>query len=248
VYQVDTAAIRGYNVPRALNTAVALPRHQVYGPMEPFALLVVARTQSLATHLRDALDAEQYLIRWASSSAQARTLDVSPSLLVLDLPSSGGARSVTRLKRRFDAPLLVLLPAGQTIPDQADGHLFRPFAVERLVERIETILMDSAPHILSVAQMSLDTDARRLQINGAIYQLPPLGCRILAVLMSRAGQAIPRDELFRRVWRVDDLDGTRALDVHIAHLRQQLEADPHRPELIITERGLGYRLQPPEPR
>jgi DNA-binding response OmpR family regulator len=153
---------------------------------------------------------------------------------------------VTRLKRRFEAPVLVLLPAGLIVPHQADGHLLRPYSVERLVERIETILMDSALHILSVAQMSLDTDTRRLQMNGAFYQLPPLGCRILAVLMSRAGQVISRDELFRRVWRVDDLDGTRALDVHIAHLRKQLEADPHRPKLILTERGLGYRLQPPE--
>jgi DNA-binding response OmpR family regulator len=214
--------------------------------MEPFALLVIARTQSLAKHLRDALNAEQYLIRWAVSSAQALTLDVSPALLVLDLPPSGGSRSVARLKRRFDAPLLVLLPPDQPVPDQADGHLFCPYSPKRLVEQIETILMDSSPHILSVAQMSLDPVTRRLQINGAIYQLPPLGCRILAVLMSRAGQSISRDELFRRVWRIDDLDGTRALDVHIAHLRHQLEADPHRPKLILTERGLGYRLEPPD--
>jgi DNA-binding response OmpR family regulator len=231
-----------------LIATVALPRYRVYVTMEPFALLIIARSQSLAKHLRDALDAEQYLIRWVASSAQALHLDVSPSLLILDLPSSGGARSVTRLKRRFDAPLLVLLPADQAVPDQADGYLFRPYAPERLVERIETILMDASPHVLCVAEMSLDTDTRRLQINGTFFQLPPLGCRIMAVLMSRAGQVISRDELFRRVWRIDDLDGTRALDVHIAHLRHQLEADSHHPKLILTERGLGYRLQPPEPR
>ena len=216
--------------------------------MEPFSLLVIARTQLLAKLLRDALSPEQYLIRWAAGSAQALALDLSPSLLILDLPPSGGARSMARLKRKFDAPLLVLLSAGQAAPDQAEGYLSRPYAVERLVERIEATLMDSSAHMLSVAEMSLDIETRRLQINGALYQLPPLGCRILAVLMSRPGQVISRDELFRRVWRIDDLDGTRALDVHIAQLRRQLEADPHRPKLIVTERGVGYRLQPPDPR
>jgi DNA-binding response OmpR family regulator len=52
--------------------------------------------------------------------------------------------------------------------------------------------------------------------------------------------------LFQRVWRVDDGDNTRALDVHIAYLRRVLESDPHYPRLIRTERGLGYRLQPPD--
>jgi len=93
--------------------------------------------------------------------------------------------------------------------------------------------------------MSLDTELRRLQLNGAVHQLRPIGCRILAVLMGRAGTAVPREELFRRVWHTEDGDNTRSLDVHIASLRRQLEEDPRHPQLILTERGVGYRLQPP---
>jgi DNA-binding response OmpR family regulator len=99
--------------------------------------------------------------------------------------------------------------------------------------------------MVRVGGMSLDTRARRLQVNGSLYRLRPIGCRILALLMARAGSVVHRDELFHRVWQVDDRDNTRALDVHIAHLRRTLEPDPRHPQLIVTERGLGYRLQPP---
>lgn len=211
--------------------------------MEPYTLLVIARTQSLAKRLRGVLAADEYVIRWASSSAQGLALDIYPSLLVIDLPPSGGARSVARLKRRFDAPLLALVRSGQQVPDQVDAHLPRPGRRRELIEFIETMLISHSPHMLRVADMSLDQRSRRLQVNGTLHQLRPIACQILAVLMSRAGQTVSRDELFRRVWRTSDGDSTRALDVHIAYLRRVLENDSGRPRLILTERGVGYRLQ-----
>jgi DNA-binding response OmpR family regulator len=213
--------------------------------MEPYTLLIIARTQSLAKRLKDALGTERYVIRWAPSTTQALALELTPSLLVLDLPYSGGARSVTRLKRRFDAPLLAICRADQSIPAQVDAYQPRPYRTRSLVDLVETTLINHSPHMVCVADMSLDTASRRLQINGAVHRLRPIACRIMAVLMARAGQAIPRDELFHRVWDTDHGDSTRALDVHIAYLRRELEADPRNPELIVTERGVGYRLMPP---
>ena len=213
--------------------------------MEPYTLLVIARTQSLAKRLQSALNAEQYLIRWVPSTAQALALDPCASLLILDLPPSGGTRSVARLKRHFDVPLLVILRLDMPPPRQFEGCLSRPYHIRELVELIENTLLDCSPHLLRVEGMSLDTETRRLQVNGAIHQLRPIGCRILALLMVRSGNVIPREELFRRVWHTDDGDNTRALDVHIAQLRRQLEADPRHPKIILTERGIGYWLHPP---
>lgn len=213
--------------------------------MEPYTLLVIARTQSLAKRLRGALGAEQYVIRWASSSAQALKLDLYPSLLIMDLPPSGGARSVARLKRRFDAPLVALCRAGQSVSDQVDGFAPRSCQAGELAELIEVTLINHSPHMICVNELCLDVATRRLQINGTVHQLRPIACDILAILMARAGQIVPREELFRRVWHTSDGDSTRALDVHIAYLRRELEADPRRPRLILTERGLGYRLRLP---
>jgi len=213
--------------------------------MEPYQLLVIARTQSLAKRLRGALDAEQVLIRWVPSAAQALELDLAPSLLILDLPPSGGARSVARLRRQFDTPVLVISRLDGPVPDRVDVSLSRPYRLEQLVELIEATLIDHSPHRIRVANMSLDTETRRLQINSSVYQLRPIGCQVLALLMAQPGSIISRDELFHRVWQTEDGDNTRALDVHIAQLRQQLESDPRHPTLILTERGSGYRLQPP---
>ncbi len=214
--------------------------------MDSYALLVVGRTQSLAEHLRRILDAEQYRIRWVPSTAQAHALDFGPSLLILDLPPSGGARSVPRLKLRFEVPVLALLQPGQSVPGQVDAFLPRPFTVDQLVEAIYATLMAHTPHVVQAKGMSLDTRTRRLQVGGAWYQLPPIACQILALLMARAGKAVPRDELFHRIWQTDDGDSTRVLDVHIAQLRRLLEDDPRHPKLILTERRVGYRLHPPD--
>jgi DNA-binding response OmpR family regulator len=214
--------------------------------MEPYTLLVIARTQTLAKRLQDTLDAGRYLIRWVPSTVQALVLDVHPSLVMLELPPSGGARTVARLKRHSDAPLLAISRTGDPIPAQVDASLARPYRVERLAELIEDTLMTHSPHMLRAAGMSLDVETRRFQVNGALCQLRPIGCRILALLMARIGTIVPRDELFRRAWNTDDGDSTRALDVHMAHLRRQIETDPRRPKLILTERGVGYWLHPPE--
>lgn len=185
------------------------------------------------------------MIRWVSSTSRALDLPLQPSLVILDLPPSGGMRSAAWLKDAFHVPLLALGRPGRPMPEPVDAFLLRPYRVAELVERIENTLLSHSPHLLSAGQMSLDTEARRLQMNGSLYQLRPLGCRILAQLMARAGEVIPREEIFRRVWDTDDTDNTRALDVHIAYLRRELEQDPRHPELIITERGVGYRLELP---
>jgi DNA-binding response OmpR family regulator len=217
----------------------------VWGRMEPNTLLVVARSQTLAKRLRGALNAEQYLLRWVPSTTQALQLDLAPSLIVLQTPPSGGVRSVARLKRQFNVALLALLRSGQPVPDLVDASLPRSSPIEDVVDLIAVLLIKHSPDRVKAPGMSLDMRTRRLQINGGIYQLRPLGCQIMATLMGRPGEAIPRDELFRRVWHTEHLDSTRALDVHIAHLRRQLESDPRRPRIILTERGVGYRLQPP---
>jgi DNA-binding response OmpR family regulator len=201
----------------------------------------------LARRLRAALEGEEYIIRWVSSTTQALELDLRPSLLILDLPPSGGQRSTARLKRAFDVPLLAIARPGLPLPDSVDVSLPRPYQLERLVDEIENTLIIHSPDLVRAGAMCLDTQTRRLQVNGSLHQLRPLACQILAHLMARAGQVVSREDLFRRVWHTDDGDNTRALDVHISYLRRELEPNPREPALILTERGLGYRLEPPEP-
>jgi two-component system response regulator RegX3 len=214
--------------------------------MDAYTLVVVARSQSLAKRLRGALGAEQYLIRWAPSTVQALALDLSDvSLLILEMPVSGGARNVARLKHSFEAPLLALLRAGQPAVEGVDASLSRPYHLDDLVDLIGVTLISHSSDTIRAGEMWLDTETRRLQLNGIVHQLRPIGCNIMALLMDRAGSVVSRDDLYQHVWQTEDGDDTRALDVHIAHLRRQIEVDPRQPKLILTERGTGYRLDPP---
>jgi DNA-binding response OmpR family regulator len=210
-------------------------------------LLAVTRSRLLAKRLQAVLDVEETHVRWVPSAAQALLFELHPALIVLDLPPGGGDRSIGALRRRFAAPVLALRAAGQSSTAGADASLERPFEVEQLAELIRRTLAAEEPGIVRAPGMCLDTRSRRLQINDAFCQLTPIACQLLAELMASAGQVITREVLFHRVWNTDQRDSTRALDVHIAHLRRQMEADPRHPRLIVTERGIGYRLQPPLP-
>jgi two-component system KDP operon response regulator KdpE len=213
--------------------------------MVPYVLLAVTRSRLLAKRLQAALDAEECDVRRVPSAAQALKFDLHPALVLVDLPPAGGGRSIPILRRHFAAPVLALGPPGQSSAAGAEASLERPFEVERLAELIRSTLAQEEPGIVRAPGMCLDTRSRRLQINDSFCQLTPIASQLLAVLMASAGRVIARDELFHRVWNTDQHDNTRALDVHIAHLRRQMEADPRHPRLIVTERGIGYRLQPP---
>ncbi|MFC2029537.1 winged helix-turn-helix domain-containing protein [Chloroflexota bacterium] len=213
--------------------------------MEPYTLLTIARSQSLATELMGALDPTQYLIRWVPCAAQAQRPDFCPSLVILAVPPSGGARSSRQIKDRFAVPLVGLIPPDLPPPEAVDESLQRPFRMKQLVGLIEDTLLAFAPHVVHAPGISLDTRTKLLRVDDASYQLRPTGCRIMAELMAQPDCVVPRDELIDKALLADPGDGSRALDVHISHLRRQLEADPRHPELLVTERGAGYKLRPP---
>jgi len=73
----------------------------------------------------------------------------------------------------------------------------------------------------------------------------PKEARLMAVLMQHPGQVVNRATLMREVWQTDYLGDTRTLDVHICLLRQKLEEDPTHPQLLLTQRGVGYQLNVP---
>jgi DNA-binding response OmpR family regulator len=90
----------------------------------------------------------------------------------------------------------------------------------------------------------LDTAAHELRRNGVVIHLRPKEFGLLAELASRPGRVHTRAELLDRVWGAPQDGGGRTVDVHIRWLRAKLEADPERPVILVTIRGVGYRLDP----
>jgi DNA-binding response OmpR family regulator len=95
---------------------------------------------------------------------------------------------------------------------------------------------------------SLTLEGHRLYFgNGRpLVKITPIEAHLLALLMQSPGQVVSRAMIMREVWQTDYLGDTRTLDVHICSLRQKLEDDPTRPQLLLTRRGVGYELNVPK--
>jgi DNA-binding response OmpR family regulator len=94
--------------------------------------------------------------------------------------------------------------------------------------------------------LDLDTAAHELRRGGQTVHLRPKEYGLLALMASDPGRAYTRRELLERVWGHDRASGQRTVDVHVRWLRSKIEADPERPAHLVTVRGVGYRLDPPD--
>jgi DNA-binding response OmpR family regulator len=138
--------------------------------------------------------------------------------------------------------VLILAAQHETVKSDVDVVLTLPFTVQKLVNRIRHLLPCDGGAVLHVGVLKLDVENRIVRLPGRKARLTPRLVRLLKVLMEHHGEVVYRKDLFSQVWETDYTDDTRTLDVHISWLRDAIEADPKKPKLLRTVRGVGYRL------
>lgn len=190
--------------------------------------------------------------------------------VVLDvmLPKVDGFAVARTLRAESDfVPILMLTARSrpedvlQGFESGADDYLPKPFELAILLARIRGLLrrrewlrgpteparVASAPaapaDVIEFAGHRLDLRALELHANGRAYRLTVMEADLLAYLVRHAGQVVSRKAILEDVWDLREDTDTRAIDNFIVRLRRYLEADPSRPSLILTVRGVGYRLQ-----
>ncbi len=174
-----------------------------------------------------------------------------PALVILDrLNASQGIELYQRLQRRMRIPILLIVgrESASLWDRRDDGILVAPFSARRLLHRVRALLAESPEEreeTIEVGPFRLNTVRRVLQRGDSIYCLTPKQCRLLAILMRRAGQLVPRRDLIRWVWGAETPSRSRTLDVHIRWLRRILEEDPAHPQYLETVRYVGYRFRVP---
>lgn len=174
-----------------------------------------------------------------------------PALVLLDrLSAAHGMELYQRLRRRMQVPILLIVhrEAAPMWDRRDDGVLIAPFSVRRLLHRVRALLsggLQEGEDIIEVGPFRLNTIRRVLQRGDAVYCLTPKQCRLLAILMRRAGHVVPRRDLIRWVWGSESPVRSRTLDVHIRWLRRILEEDPAHPRYLETVRHVGYRFRVP---
>jgi len=144
------------------------------------------------------------------------------------------------VQSRLDLPRLAVvnspLPANLTV----EAILRAPCTVRQLMERLDRII--EAGRFLRFRHFTLDTRTQTILRGGEVHHLTPKLFRLLMLLIRHEGQIAYRKTIMHDVWDTDYMGDTRTLDVHIHWLRRKIEANPAKPQHILTVRGAGYRF------
>lgn len=222
-------------------------------------VLVVEDEAGLRLTLSDRLTSEGYDVEVAAdgeaglSSAASGAFD----LIVLDvmLPRMNGFDVCREVRRRgVTTPILMLTARGQVVDKVvglklgADDYLTKPFEAIELVARLEALLRRRPSGAVSGGETfrfgDVVVDLRKMEITrgGRVVDLSAREFKLLRHFIAHRGATLSRDELLTDVWGYDEMPLTRTVDVHVAGLRQKIEANPKSPEFILTVHGLGYKF------
>jgi two-component system OmpR family response regulator len=214
-------------------------------------VLVVEDEATLAGQLSAALHEAGYAVDSAADGAQAefmgQTEPYDAVILDLGLPGMGGLTVLRRWREAgMTVPVLILTARDswhekvQGIDGGADDYVTKPFRVEEVLARLRALVRRAAGHVsaeLRWGSIVLDPRLARVTRSGAPVKLTSHEFRVLAYLMHHRTRVVPQSELMEHIYaRGDDRD-SNTVEVFIARLRRKLGAD-----LIVTVRGLGYRI------
>jgi len=223
-------------------------------------ILVIEDDSAIRRGLVDALTFAGYDVLQAPDGlagmdkAQRATFDLV--LLDLVLPHHSGFEILTALRdHRPGTPVIILSARGEE-PDRikglklgADDYVVKPFSIRELLARVEAVLRRSPERPDPLAKIPFPggiADLERMEVRyteGGREELSEREADLIRYLGMHRGRAISREELLRRVWRIEPRQSeTRTIDMHIAHLRAKLRDDGQNPSLILTVRGKGYML------
>lgn len=220
-------------------------------------ILLVDDEQPIRRFLRASLTNEGYRVNEASSGEEALRVAAGqpPDLVILDLglPDLDGQEVLRRFREWLTAPVIVLSARDQeqqkiqALDGGADDYVTKPFGTGELLARMRTALRHSyAPSTESTeirfGDIRIDLAARLVFRSDEQVHLTPLEYKLLVTLARHRGKVLTHRFLLREVWGPQDSQETHYLRVFVLSLRRKLEADPTRPQHILTEQGVGYRL------
>ena len=228
-------------------------------PSEPGKplILVVDDEPQIRRLLRTTLQAHDYGIIDAATGEEGLLLAASrsPDLVILDmnLPGIQGMEVLRRLREWFAKPVMILsvLNDEETIVEAldlgADDYLTKPFGVPELLARLRVCFRHSKPEeaepLFKSGPLTVDLSMRTVLVGDKQVHLTSTEYNLLRLFIRHAGKVLTHHHILREIWGLGSTQDVQYLRVYIGHLRQKLEPDPNRPQLLITEPGIGYRLQ-----
>jgi len=221
-------------------------------------VLLIEDDPRIGRFVRAGLELSGYTVHEASGGLEGLRLatSVPPDLVILDaiLPDLPGDEVLERIRSWSNVPVIILSVISteeekvRLLKAGADDYVVKPFGMAELLARSEAALRRSfktatESHIVNVGPLTVDLAAQSVTLDAKVVDLTRKEYRLLHLLAMHVGLVVTHDHLIEKIWPNASRDNIQYLRLLVRNLRQKIEPDPNGPRLIITESGVGYRLQ-----
>jgi two-component system OmpR family response regulator len=222
--------------------------------------LVVDDEASLAEVLASVLRFEGWEVRTAGAGADAIRIarELRPDAVLLDvmLPDMGGLEVLRRLRADHPSVCVLFLTARDAVEDRiagitagGDDYVTKPFSLEEVLARLRGLLrraghaQTQSGDALTVADLTMDEDAREVRRGGDLIELTTTEFELLRYFMRNPRRVLSKPQILDRVWKYDFGGQAHVVELYVSYLRKKIDAG--REPLLHTVRGVGYVLKPP---
>ncbi|WP_029291642.1 response regulator transcription factor [Cellulomonas sp. HZM] len=233
-------------------------------------ILVVEDEESYRDPLTYQLQREGYEVVTAATGTDGldRFQEGGIDLVLLDLmlPGMPGTEVCRAIRATSEVPVIMLTAKDDEIDKVvglelgADDYVTKPYSSRELVARVRAVLRrraapvpvatagepidDEDDDLLVAGPIKMDVERHVVRVHDETVAFPLKEFELLELLLRNAGRVLTRGQLIDRIWGSDYVGDTKTLDVHVKRVRAKIEADPANPVLLVTVRGLGYKLTP----
>lgn len=220
-------------------------------------ILIVEDDEAIRTGLKYYLEQESFDVLIAQTGAEAlekidKNLDIAIILLDINLPDTNGFDLFSKIKERKDFPLIFLtandleISIVRGIDMGADYYITKPFKARELISRINSVLRrtnNASSNVINVKNIVIDMKQAKVLKNGVDLMLTALEYKILLALALNPTIVFTREKILADIWDVNEkYVNDNTLTVYIKRIREKVEDDPTNPKIILTVRGIGYKI------
>jgi two-component system KDP operon response regulator KdpE len=221
-------------------------------------VLLIDDEPKIRRFLRAGFELDGYTVLEAENAADALKMATfsPPDLIILDLalPDLHGMEVLDRIRSWSNVPIIILSVLSneedkvRLLQAGADDYVVKPFGMAELLARSEAALrryFKSATEnpIVTAGPLSIDLVSRTVSLNKSRIKLTRKEYGLLHILAMHVGLVVTHDQLLKEIWSGNQHENIQYLRILVRKLRQKIEADPNHPRLLVTESGVGYRLQ-----
>lgn len=220
-------------------------------------ILLVEDDKAIVVNLTEFLNTEGYTVRSVSGQSAAMKLlaqdKVDLVLLDVSLAEGNGFATCKAIKAEYDIPVIFLTASGDEYSTVtgfdlgADDYIPKPFRPRELISRIKNVLRltGNTGKTVKLGDVVIDTEKGTAMKNNKDLFLSALEYRLLLVFINNRGIVLTRTQLLDSIWDIaGEFVNDNTLTVYIKRLREKIEDDPTNPKIILTVRGLGYKVEP----